>query len=67
MKAVIQFCSEVPLHLERTALLKLNSLSWLPEKKHWREKKKERKKPIFQIKVIPTPLPWLQTSLSSFH
>lgn len=43
MKAVIQFCSEVPLHLERTALLKLNSLSWLPEKKHWREKKKKER------------------------
>ena len=68
MKAVIQFSSEVPLHSERASLIKLNSISWLPEKKHWREKKKEeRKKPIFQIKVIPTPLPWLQTSLSSFH
>ena len=43
MKAVIQFSSEVPLHSERASLIKLNSISWLPEKKHWREKKKKKK------------------------
>ena len=53
MRAVIQFCSEVPLHLERTALLKLNSLSWQPEKKHWREKKKRKKETYFPDQSDP--------------
>ena len=42
MKAVIQFLSEVPLHSERASLIKLNSISWLPEKNHWREKKRKK-------------------------
>lgn len=36
------------------------------EKKHW-NKKKKKKEPIFQCKVIPVPLPWHQTSVSFFH
>lgn len=43
MKAVIQFSAEVPLHSERASLIKLNSISWLPEKNHWREKKKKER------------------------
>lgn len=39
MKAVIQFSSAMPLHPERASLIKLNSISWLPEKKHWGTKK----------------------------